>query len=208
MFLAFYYLVVPGALERTARHLFRKQQELINEATTLGLDDSVHLANLAQFMAICSLDIIQLNRQILFAWPSWTKKLHSRHLMLAIYELDDDMSCLLGKSLREIIARGPTPNKYLEQLAQCREYLTLLLKNYRRHILDVRTISAAHRDHDATLLLKTIDSINVPHTRDLAIKLQEWFSMTIHFLNDVATDYNKRRIEELANAMKILRNVG
>ena len=205
IFKAFYYLFVPGALERTMRYHFHKQQELKNVATTLGLDDSVHLANLAQFMTICSLDIIQLNRHILFAWPSWTKKLHSRHLMLAIHELADDMSHLLGKSLREIIARGPTPNKYLEQLDQCRNSLALLLRNYRQHILNVMTISAAHRDHDATLLLKTIDSINVPNTRDLAIKMQEWCSLTIRFLNAVTTDYNKRKIEELAKAMKSLR---
>lgn len=201
---AFYYLFVPGALERTMRYHFRKQQELKNVAITMGLDDSVHLANLAQFLTICLLDIIQLNRHILFAWPSWTKKLHSRHLMLAIHELADDMSHLLGNPLREIIARGPTPNKYLEQLKQRRESLALLLRNYRQHILDVRTICAAHRDHDATLLLQTIDSINVPNTRDLAIRMQEWCSLTIRFLNAVTTDYNKRKIEELTNVMKSL----
>jgi len=198
---ALYHLFVPGALERTLRHHFRNHEELKATAKSMGLDDVVTLANLGQFLAICSMDISQLSRHVLIAWPSWKRRLHARHLMLAIYELNDDIPQILGKRMRTILARGPSPDRHLAALTNCRTSLAALLRDARAQLHEVRTVTAAHRDHDATLLLKTIDGIDVAKTRDLGIEIQGWCSDTIHVLGAAAQEYNDTKIKELANQL-------
>lgn len=191
IFLGLYHVVVPRDLERTTRYCLHKNQELKDVATRLNLPDVVQFANVAQFLSICALDITMLARQVLLPFNSWKHKLHARHLALALFELSDDMPQLFGKSFRDLIQRGPQPDEHIAALNECRNALSVLMEVHTQRLTDVRNVTAAHRDHDATALLKMIDSVDVTRFRDLAQDAMNWCTSALAFVGKVSNDYNQ-----------------
>lgn len=202
-----YHLLIPGALELTLRRFLRKQEELKSVATRMELSDVVKMCNCSQFLAICSFDVSVLTKRILIALPTWQRKLQARHLLLAIHELAEDVPQVLGRDLRVALAAGPNPQGHNAELGELQKALASTVVNWRNQIRTIRTISAAHRDHDATLLLGTIDSIHVPSVRDLGIEIHQWCSRAIDFLGRASEEYNQRTIDDRRLAIALARSV-
>ena len=192
-------IFVPRALERHARRCISNCEKIKDVASQLNLTDLIELANLAQFIAICSLDISTMTRHILLPIRSWKRTLHARHLALALFELSDDMPQLLGKSVRAIIARCSCPEQYLHDLDVCRHNLSELMCKHTESLLDVRRITAAHRDHDAMVLLKTIDNVNVDKMMDLAHSTIYWCADTLGYLQRLTNECSETTMKMMAN---------
>jgi hypothetical protein len=199
MFLALRQFLIPRPLERCARKCIGKCEELKAVASQLKSPDLVTLANLSQFIAICSLDISILARNVLIPARSWKRTLHARHLALALYELSEDMPQLLGKPLRDIVSRGSNHEQDLRELDMCRSNLSKLLGQHKDSLHDVRIITVAHRDHNGTDLLKTIDGLDVDRMRELAHSAMHWCAHTLNFLQHLTAEHFETILNTRAN---------
>ena len=199
LLLALRQFLIPRPLERCTRKCIGKCEELKAVASQLKSPDLVTLSNLSQFIAICSLDISILARHVLFPTRSWKRTLHARHLALALYELSEDMPQLLGKSLRDILSRGSNSEQDLRGLDVCSSNLSKLLGQHKDSLHDVRIITAAHRDHNGTVLLKTIDGLDVDKMRKLAHGSMHWCADTLNYLQHVTAERCETIINTKAN---------
>ncbi len=195
LLLALRQLILPRPLERHTRNCIGKCEEIKAVASQLNSLDLATLVNLTQFIAICSLDISILARQVIMPTRSWKRTLHARHLALALYELLEDVPQLLGKPLKNIVSRGKYPELDMRNLDICRTKLIELLGRHKNSLHDVRIITAAHRDHNGTELLNIIDSLDVDRMRKLAHGAMHWCADTLNYLQHLTIEHSEIIIE-------------
>lgn len=127
--------------------------------------------NVAFFLNMAAHDISVLAFQLASEHEPWTRKIAARHLALAAYETVEDMTQLLGKSIRVPLQELHLLDVFEPSLREIRKPLDDYWRTYGRVLKDIRVGSAAHRNHDSVALFELIDKIDVQYIMKLGLQL-------------------------------------
>jgi hypothetical protein len=101
----------------------------------------------------------------------WKRRLIARSLALLLFEIGEDIPAVFGKKFREASAALGVPEDQLDAIGVETKKVSVFWNENRRLLKDIRTIAAAHRDHDAIALHEAIDGIDLFELLGLGIKL-------------------------------------
>jgi hypothetical protein len=153
------------------------------EAEEAGDDEATTLLNVIQFALLFNLDLTSLLHDLGAARSNWHQRLHSRHLILLLFECVDDFIALLGKNFRTVISTRPRGNDLLERLNGLHRQLREFQENY-THFRELRITLIAHRDHDASRLFALLASIDIGEVDAAAGAMLDWLTA----LHNLCTD--------------------
>jgi hypothetical protein len=151
-----------------ATEVFRQTLETCKSR---GWDVHAQLWNVGIYISIAAHDLSVLVMQLHFERDLWTRKQIARHVALAIYEITEDMTQLLGKKIRDPLETLGLLSKFDSELRRVREPLDKFWKQHQGKLKDVRTMTAAHRDLDGVSLLESIESINLVEFAQLGFEI-------------------------------------
>ena len=143
----------------------------INNFQSQNLHFHAQIWNIALFLNIAQHDLSLLIYQVANEQQSWTRRLAARHLALVTYETTDDLTHLLGKPLRDPLENLGLLKNFDNQLREARLPLISFKKKNEAKLDYIRNLSAAHRDHDALILFKSIKEIDVLDILTIGIEL-------------------------------------
>jgi hypothetical protein len=113
--------------------------------------------------------------------------LHSRHLILLLFDCVDDFIALLGKEFRKVIIKRPKGIELLASLNTLHSQLRSFQERY-GHFKDVRTALVAHRDHDAPRLLSMLREIDIEEVDAAAVEMLNWLTELHGLCSDAISD--------------------
>jgi len=169
--------------ENLAREFNEKHNRLIATTEVLkqtlmicrqnGWENHAALWNIAIYLNIAGHDLSILVQQLHFERETWARKQIARHVVLAIYEITEDMTQLLGKKIREPLEKLGLLTKFEKQIGKVRKPLNEFWNENQESMQEIRCMSAAHRDHDGLALLEAIDTINVQKIAVLGLEINK-----------------------------------
>lgn len=127
--------------------------------------------NAALFLNTVSYDLSIGVVELVYERDVWKRRLIARSLALLLFEIGEDIPAVFGKNFREAsTALGVSDNQLNAVSAETKKVSAFWNEN-RTLLKEIRTIAAAHRDHDAIALHKSIDSMDLFGLLGLGIKL-------------------------------------
>jgi hypothetical protein len=98
--------------------------------TKLFTPSHAQLWNVGIYINIAAHDLSVLVMQLHFERDLWTRKQIARHVALAIYEITEDMTQLLGKKIRDPLETLGLLSKFDSELRRVREPLDKFWKQH------------------------------------------------------------------------------
>lgn len=127
--------------------------------------------NVALYMNIAAHDLSVLVAQLHFEREPWARRLIARHVVLAMYEVTEDMTQLLGRRLREPLQSLGLLAMFDAELRQARAPLDAFWRQHQEKLSEIRVMSAAHRDLDGLALLETVESLDMEELFKLGLEI-------------------------------------
>lgn len=112
------------------------------------------LWNIGLYVNVAAHDLSILVQQVALERDPWARRLSSRHVILVMYEVTEDMTQLLGRRLREALSRLGLLDGKDAALRNIRAPLDRFWSEHSRSLNEVRRAIAAHRDLDGLRLLQ------------------------------------------------------
>lgn len=164
-------IILTFPIWRTRKNLTAKLDaiesltETLNEqrefAVTSASPHYVRVYDASLFIALLANDILISRGDQLIEHIPVKKNYYSRQLCLLLFEAIEDLPSVLGKDFRKALLAIPVDAGLVDELNQITKKLARLSHNYSADLKKIRTVAGAHRDHDASLqlsVIKTIDS--------------------------------------------------
>lgn len=99
------------------------------------------------------------------------RRLTARKLALVLYEIAEDLPAVFGKAFRLSIETLRVPTELLSPLNDSTRKVGSFWRDHRSLLKQLRTVAAAHRDHDAVVLCNTIEGIDLFHLLKISLEL-------------------------------------
>lgn len=123
------------------------------------------------FLNIVSFDLSYLIYDLAYEEDQWKRGLTARHLATLLFEIAEDLPQVFGKdfnrALDSLAVSIDLRNAFRSQL----KFVSKFWTDHRDELKQIRTICGAHREHDAILLLETIDQIDLIKVLQLGLSL-------------------------------------
>jgi hypothetical protein len=183
-------------LTREDERLWREGEEALQQllatlsrersaAEAAGDADRVTIVNAVQYATIFNYDLRQLLVDIKRAGHTWGGRLYVRLLALTLYECTEDLRALLGRPLRDAVARLGG-NEAVVALNPIHERATRFFEANRPLLLEIRLQVIGHREHDADLQLKQLQALDVDQLTNMGYEMVKWLTEFHGFSADVA----------------------
>lgn len=166
------------------KHL-AKIRPVRREMEKAGHDDLVVIANLVQFIELFTLDFTFISMDHTRQNHKWGRGLYGRILSLMIVECFDDFGALLGKRLRSTITSLEYDPSVLATLDSIRRELKQLVVKHDADLRAIRNNVFGHRDHDATLQLEVMDTLDIASIVKIREDLMRWLLKLQDFVGAV-----------------------
>lgn len=137
-----------------------------------GRTTQVAIMNVAQFALLWNRDLTTLLADLRDGGDPWRVKLHARLLAATMFECVDDFSELLGGDFRR--QTGAMSGSTLAQLNALHGRLEQFKRTNREDLGQIRVTVLAHRDKDASVQLRAMESIDVAHIIRLGTEMLDW----------------------------------
>lgn len=123
------------------------------------------------FLNTVAFDLSYLAYDLAYEEEKWKRGLTARHLATLLFEIAEDLPQVFGKdfnrALDSLAVGSDLRDVFRSQLKSVSQFWT----DHRDELKQIRTVCGAHRDHDAILLLQTIDQIDLFKILQLGISL-------------------------------------
>jgi len=179
--------VVTNAL-RTCSDNCRKIERL--EMHGVRLPEILKLYEASQFCLMYEADLTILICDAVCRSERWESHPYGRLLAMTMLECVEDIPQVLGKEFRNALftldsdaAKKARLNNFVSQLANFR-------KTHEHDLRYIRTIAAAHRDHDVRRQLEVIDTIDIRRLMDLSKELVSILVLFTELMTDVLVELN------------------
>lgn len=139
--------------------------------------------NACLFINTVSLDHNYLVLDLALERHHWKRNYLGRQTALLLYELAEDIPTVCGGKFRAAIKKLGVDIAEIEALGSATKAISSFWKDHKAELKDIRTIAAAHRDHDAIKLLSAIESVDILRLFKLALSLGQ----AINDLGDAST---------------------
>lgn len=139
---------IDGALEACAREAMRARRN--------GLQASETVFNLALYFLVAERDIQTVKVDALTHPDAWTRSLCARVILLTIHELELDKAG--GTRLRQALDDTNAPAELRQELSAALRTVRSAQQKAQRQFADLRHSTIAHRDADAIMQYRRIES--------------------------------------------------
>jgi hypothetical protein len=136
-----------------------------------GWNQHESLWNAALFLNTVSYDLSIGLLDLVYERDNWRRRLIARSLALLLFEIGEDIPSVFGKSFREAATALGASKEDLKKLGAETKQVSAFWSEHRPLLKKIRTIAAAHRDHDAIALHEAIDAIDLFELLALGLKL-------------------------------------
>ncbi len=123
------------------------------------------------FLNTAAYDLSVLMLEFLRDSDDWKRRLMIRFMALVLYETVDDLPTVFGKDFRASISAlnldGRLHSSFNTELKKVSAFKT----SHGSDLKEIRTICAAHRDHDAILLQETIENLDLFKVVETGVQL-------------------------------------
>jgi len=151
------------------------------------------LYDAAQFCLMYDVDLTVLSRDMTCARNWWETRLYGRLLAMTMLECVEDLPAVLGKRFRASVV-GIVPNApHLQRLSDITKRLSEFRKCHEKDLRHVRTIAAAHRDHDPALQVSVIETLDIPKLMRMAGELNDLLGAFVREMTQVLLRMNVTR---------------
>lgn len=174
-------------------------RETLEHCAANGFKHHAAIWNVGIYINMAAHDLSVLVQQLHFERNVWTRRLIARHTALAIYEVTEDMTHLLGKKLRDSLEMLGLLSKYDAKLRAARRPLDNFWKEHYRKLREIRRMSAAHRDLDGLSLLNSITSIDIVGMSQLGMELHKILCGIGSVMNGMLNDSSLTQPPEMKN---------
>lgn len=127
--------------------------------------------NAALFLNTVAYDLSIGVIDLVYERDTWRRRFTARSLALLLFEIGEDIPTVFGRKFREAATTlGVSKDQLTAVGAETKQFSAFWNEN-RCLLREIRTITAAHRDHDAIALHESIDRIDLFELLGLAVKL-------------------------------------
>jgi hypothetical protein len=123
------------------------------------------------FMDIALYDLINLIRDFSFERDEWRRKAIARQLALLIYEIGEDIPAVFGRDFIRSVDAIKVPAEIFDDFVIRKKAIVVIWNIHKEQLKNIRLVAAAHRHHDAIILLDTIDEIDLWELHDVAVEM-------------------------------------
>jgi len=172
-----------AALEQAAlTDSFAKRHKVIAETNDIMLATAsecrrrnwkIHTAiwNPCLFLNTVAFDLSYLAYELAYEEDQWKRGLTARHLATLLFEIAEDLPQVFGKDFNKALDALAVGSDLRDSFRSQLKSVSKFWANHREELKQIRTVCGAHRDHDAILLLQTIDQIDLFKILQLGISL-------------------------------------
>ena len=159
-----------------------------------GLKKSEHLRQFlaindaAQLCLVYDLDISLLTFQTLYAETEWPRNLNARLLAMTIWECVDDLQKITGERFRSAVSALTMGNELQTRVDKTMKQMNKFKNEHERMLVEIRKITAAHRDLDLGLLFDVMKRTNPKTLFKLSMELSRLLGEFTSVLKDVIQD--------------------
>jgi hypothetical protein len=171
-----------GALEKCIET--RKKLAHYNVPEALRLYDS------AQFCLMYDADLTVLSRDMTCTTNWWETRLYGRLLAMTMLECVEDIPAVLGKNFRESVAALVSDAAHLRRLSEITKSLSDFRRRHEKNLRQVRTIAAAHRDHNAALQISVIENLDIRKLMRMAGELNDLLGAFVRAMTEILLQMN------------------
>lgn len=162
-----YPALAEAAVSISAAHERYKRASLVNIAV---------VSNAALFSVLFTIDIRCLMHEIEVRRGTWFAKLHSRHLVLTLYEALEDLQHILGKDFRAVVAQWDKSGDLEKDLRKVLRDLATLYDRERAFLKEIRLAVVGHRDHEASEQMRVLKGIDVERVLRVGYETVVWLN--------------------------------
>jgi hypothetical protein len=124
------------------------------------------LFNIGLYLLLAERDIQALKIDALTHPDEWTRKLHTRIILLTIYEWDADK--VSGRGLKDALAAIEASDSLRTQVIDALRALRLVQRKISKKYAFVRNTAIAHRDPNAIVQYRAIRDLSTEHVFEIA----------------------------------------
>jgi hypothetical protein len=127
--------------------------------------------NAALFLNTVSYDLSIGVVELVYERDVWKRRLIARSLALLLFEIGEDIPAVFGKKFRDASTALGVSEIQLNSVGAETKKVSAFWNENRALLKEIRTIAAAHRDHDAIALHESIDGIDLFGLLGLGVEL-------------------------------------
>jgi hypothetical protein len=144
--------------------------------TKLAKYDMPHVLRLydaSQFCLMYTADLTVLTRDMTCRANWWESKLYGRLLAMTMLECVEDIPTVLGREFRDSLAATVADDIHRQRISKFSKSLSDFRKRHENELRHIRTVTAAHRDHDAILQVAVIENLDTRELMRMAGELND-----------------------------------
>ena len=173
---------------RNLRATMQALDECIKTRSKLArydVPDVLRMFDASQFCLMFQADLAVLIRDTTCRPNWWESRLYGRLLAMTMFECVDDIPTVLGKDFRTSLESLGVHPSSRQGLSAVTKGLSMFRKSHESFLSRIRTISAAHRDHDAALQTTVIESLDITSLTQMAAELTDLLTAFVLAMNKV-----------------------
>jgi hypothetical protein len=155
-----------------------------------NVPDVVRLYDAAQFCVMYEADLTVLSRDMTCTTDWWETRLYGRLLAMTMLECAEDVPAVLGRDFRASLAAVVPEAPHLRRISDITKSLSEFRKRHEKKLRHVRTLVAAHRDHNPTLQFSVIETLDIGRLIGMAGELNDLLAAFIRAMTNALLEMN------------------
>jgi len=125
--------------------------------------------NAALFLNTVSYDLSIGIIDLVYERDLWKRRLIARLMALLLFEIGEDIPTVFGKNFRAAAKALNVPEEHIAAVGAETKKFSVFWNENRSLLKEIRTVAAAHREHDAIALHESINGIDLFKLIGLAV---------------------------------------
>jgi hypothetical protein len=157
------------------------------------MPDVLRLYDASIFCLMYDADLTVLSRDMTCRSDWWESRLYGRLLAMTMLECVEDIPAVLGKKFRNSLAVVALDISHQQRVANISKSLSDFCKRHGKELRHVRTIAAAHRDHDAGIQAAVIEELDIRALMKMAGELNDLLGGLVRAMTAILSQVNAVR---------------
>jgi hypothetical protein len=157
------------------------------------MPDVLRLYDASIFCLMYDADLTVLSRDMTCRSDWWESRLYGRLLAMTMLECVEDIPAVLGKKFRNSLAVVVLDVSHQSRVAFISKSLSDFCKRHGKELRHVRTIAAAHRDHDAGVQAAVIEELDIRALIKMAGELNDLLGSLARAMTNIFLQINAVR---------------
>jgi hypothetical protein len=158
----------------------------LESATNLGAGGVTEVFNVGMYLLLLDQDLAYFTDDLVCAVGDRRRAFLAKHEALLLYEAAEDLPQLLGRRFREAVTALGASNEQLSRLNSASSELTRFWNGNREFLGSIRNVLAAHRDKNALLYVRSLETLKPLEVMDRATTLSQSLNRLVQVISELA----------------------